>query len=449
MKDIFTNIEQQIENIDAKIEDIVNNATTSNNYKELNQTINEMVNHSVGVFERGYEKAEKVVKEQSEKVKTAYELQQEKIKKRTVETKPPVSQQPQVKPNGAGSSPHIRAMFANKDGVYNGGLAMAIIGFIFVALLGLGILSMLILNLALPFIGIFLAVNRYVLWPLLIIFLLMALGGRHMMTRVNRYKKYILALGGKTYGPVSELAYSVNKSEVFVRNDLQKMINASWFKQGRLTHDREILMVHRDAYESYEAQRNHQFEMERIQEANRQVHEQLPSQARLVIQKGEDFMKEIHEKKVAISDYDMTLKLSELETTLKKIFKRVETHPEVVPQVRKMMDYYLPTTVKLLDAYVQLDKQTIDGANISAAKAEIQESLDTLAAAYEKLLDDLFQDVMLDVSTDIAVLNTMLTQDGLKANGFDNMTIAQTDMHAYAQELEHAQEFEQEEAAIQ
>jgi len=426
MKDIFSNIEQQIENIDAKIEDIVKNATDANNYKDLSESINKMVDQSVSVFEKGYARAEKVVEEQTEKFKSGFDKQQENLKKYSESFAQPTTKKQPTKTENAGSGPHIRSMFTNKDGVYNGGLALAIIGFIFVGLLGLGILSMLILNLALPF-GIFLAVNRYVLWPLLAIFLIMGIVGRGMMKRANRFKKYMFTLNGKTYGQVSDLAFAVSKSETFVQNDLQKMINANWFRQARLSHDKQTLMVHREAYEHYEAQRNHQFEMDRVQEANRQAHEQLPAQARMVIQKGEDFMKEIHEKKVAISDYDMTLKLSDLETTLKKIFKRVGTHPEVVPQVRKMMDYYLPTTVKLLDAYVQLDKQSIAGTNISAAKAEIDESLDTLTTAYEKLLDDLFQDVMLDVSTDIAVLNTMLTQDGLKANGFDNMTMPQAD----------------------
>jgi len=441
MKDIFSNIEQQIENIDAKIEDIVKNATDANNYKDLSQSINKMVDQSVSVFEKGYAKAEKVVEEQSVKFKSGFEKQQENIKKYNDSFSQPTAKKQSTKQTGE-KDPNFRAMFANKDGVYNGGLALAIIGFIFVGLLGLGILTMLILNLALPF-GIFLALNRFVLWPLLAIFLIMALVGRGMIKRVNRFRQYITTLGGKTYAQVSELAFAVNKSESYVQNDLQKMINANWFKQGRITHDKETFMVHRDAFESYEAQRNHQFEMERIKEANRQANELLPEQARLVIQKGEDFMKEIHEKKVAISDYDMTLKLTDLETTLKKIFKRVKTHPEVVPQVRKMMDYYLPTTVKLLDAYVQLDKQTIDGTNITAAKAEIEESLDTLTSAYEKLLDDLFQDVMLDVSTDIAVLNTMLAQDGLTANGFDSMATSQADVLQVDSPLAETQEEDQ------
>jgi len=419
MKDIFTNIEEQIDNIDAKIEDIIKNAT-DNKYKELNQTVNEMVNQSVDVFGKGYEKAEKLVKEHAEKVKTSYELQQEKIRQRTAEMKQPVAQKPK-QPTKA-STQHVRAVFANKDNTYNGGLAMAIVGFIFVGLLGLGILSMLILNLALPF-GIFLAVNRYVLWPLLALFLIMAIAGRFMMKRVNRFRKYMFTLGGEASADVSDLAFAVQKSDSYVQNDLQKMIGANWFKQARLTHNKQTLIVQREAYESYMAEREQQFEVDRLKEESRQIHEQLPTQARMAIQKGEEFMQKIHEKKVDISDYDMTLKLSHLEGTLKKIFGRIETHPETVTQVRKMMDYYLPTTVKLLDAYVQLDKQTIDGVNILAAKVEIAESLDTLTTAYEKLLDDLFQDVMLDVSTDISVLNTMLAQDGLKkTNGFEEIS---------------------------
>ena len=422
MKDIFSNIEQQIENIDAKIEDIVKNAADAKTYDKLNQQINEMVNSSIGVFERGYERAEKVVKEQSEKIKTSYELQQENLKKHSGQVNKSAGQPVKTKQETNRINPQQQALFAKKDGVYGGGLAMAIVGYIFVGLLGIAILVMLILNLAVP-VGIFAAINRFVLLPLLIIFLIMGISGSRMVGRVNRYKKYIQFLGGKMTGQVSDFANNIGKSDVYVQKDLQKMINSSWFRQGRLTRDKETLIVNRDAYAEYELAQQLEFERAQTKEAHRQMQEQLPAQARQAIQKGQDYLKAIHEKKVAISDYDMTVKLTELENILKKIFKRVETHPEVVTQMRKMMDYYLPTTVKLLDAYVQLDKQTIEGVNIVAAKSEIEESLDTLITAYEKLLDDLFQDVMLDVSTDIAVLNTMLAQDGLTANGFDNMTM--------------------------
>ena len=84
------------------------------------------------------------------------------------------------------------------------------------------------------------------------------------------------------------------------------------------------------------------------------------------------------------------------------------------------MDYYLPTTVKLLEAYAQMESQPTSGTNIQSAKVEIEATLDTLNVAFEKLLDDLFLETAWDVSSDISVLNTMLAQEGLKEDGLKN-----------------------------
>jgi len=413
MKDIFSNIEQQIENIDAKIEGIVKNATDSKSYEKLNERINDMVNCSTSAFEKGYARAEEVVKAQAEKFKSASEMQRDNLKMHTG----PAKQKVQADTSTRQEPKKVirQDLFAKKDGA--GGLALAIIGFVFTALFGIGILSMLFLSaILLP--GIWLTINRMLLVPGFIIFLIMGIVGIISIGRANRYKKYIQVLDGGMHADVSDLARSVGKSDAFVRNDLRKMISKNWFKQGYLSHDKETLIVSNDAYEDYRTDQQRTLDAQTYQEQIRQMHEQLPEQARKTIQIGEDLVKEIYEKKVAISDYDMTIKLSHLETILKKIFKRVEKKPEVVPQMRRMMDYYLPTTIKLLDAYVQLDKQAVAGTNILSAKAEIEESLDTLIMAYEKLLDDLFEETMIDVSTDIAVLNTMLAQDGLANDEF-------------------------------
>lgn len=81
------------------------------------------------------------------------------------------------------------------------------------------------------------------------------------------------------------------------------------------------------------------------------------------------------------------------------------------------MEYYLPTTIKLLQAYQDLDAQPVQGENIISSKKEIEKTLDTLNMAFEKLLDDLFQETAWDVSTDISVLHTMLAQEGLTEDG--------------------------------
>ncbi len=93
-----------------------------------------------------------------------------------------------------------------------------------------------------------------------------------------------------------------------------------------------------------------------------------------------------------------------------------------VKLIGKLMDYYLPTTVRLLSAYDDLEDQPIQGETISQSRLEIERTLDVLISAYEKLLDATFQDLSLDVSADIDVLHAMLAQEGLTPSPFDMKT---------------------------
>ena len=83
------------------------------------------------------------------------------------------------------------------------------------------------------------------------------------------------------------------------------------------------------------------------------------------------------------------------------------------------MDYYLPTTMKLLEAYEELDAQPVQGENIRNTKQEILDILDTVNTAFASLLDSLFQNDAIDISADISVLKTMLAQEGLTNQEFE------------------------------
>ena len=84
------------------------------------------------------------------------------------------------------------------------------------------------------------------------------------------------------------------------------------------------------------------------------------------------------------------------------------------------MSYYLPTTLKLVQAYCEFDQQSVAGENVAAAKKEIEDTLDTINTAFANLLDSLFEDAVMDVSTDISVLETMLKQEGLTGSDFNS-----------------------------
>ena len=115
----------------------------------------------------------------------------------------------------------------------------------------------------------------------------------------------------------------------------------------------------------------------------------------------------------AIPGEEISEKIARMEMLVDRIFDRVEQKPDTVSDIRKLMDYYLPMTMKLLQAYEDLDAQPVQGENIISSKIEIEKTIDTLNVAFEKLLDDLFQDTAWDVSSAISVLNTMLAQEGL------------------------------------
>ena len=114
-------------------------------------------------------------------------------------------------------------------------------------------------------------------------------------------------------------------------------------------------------------------------------------------------------------------KISRMELIIAKIFERAKAHPEIIPDLNRLMDYYLPMTVKLLNAYEEMDSQPVQGENITSSKKEIEETIDTLNVAFEKLLDSIFEDTAMDVSSDISVLNTVLAQEGLTEDELTRM----------------------------
>lgn len=252
-------------------------------------------------------------------------------------------------------------------------------------------------------------------------FIIMAIIGTGILTRISRFKKYVKEIGAAEFCNIADLARCVQKPEKFVVKDLEKMISKNWFKQGHLDRQKTCLIVTDEMYQQYrqleeqkDMQRREAEKAEQMQAASRQG---LSPEVQKVIEQGDAYVKKIRKCNDDIPGEEISEKIYRIEVVVDKIFDRVEQNPESVSDIRKLMDYYLPTTVKLLEAYAQMDAQPVGGENIRTAKKEIEATLDTLNVAFEKLLDSLFQDAAWDVSSDISVLNTMLAQEGLKDDG--------------------------------
>ena len=131
-----------------------------------------------------------------------------------------------------------------------------------------------------------------------------------------------------------------------------------------------------------------------------------------VIQKGQEMLRELREDNIDITDPELTRQMDILEEKCAQIFKTVAEEPEKAPQVRKFLSYYLPTTLKMLASYRRMQSRGISPRELAAHRVTLRRGLEMVNTACQKQLDNLYKENMLDISTDIDVLEQMLKRDG-------------------------------------
>ena len=303
------------------------------------------------------------------------------------------------------------ALFVNTNGAKALGLLFTTLGIALTIMFGatagaLGIASLFIGSIASK-----IGTVMMIFLPAMVLSAIMGICGNRLRKKIKRFRSYVKTLNGKPYANVKDLAKSVRKSEKFVRKDLKRMIDKRMFLEGHLDKNGVCFMATDDAYEQYiETERNME---ERKAEEARKPKTQLSEDVKKVIEEGNRYIEEIRRSNDAIPGVEISNKIYHLENVIRRIFQRVEKHPELINDLHKFMDYYLPTTMKLLNAYEELDKQDMQGENIKTAKQEIENTLDTINVAFENLLDSFYKETAWDVSSDISVLKTMFAQEGL------------------------------------
>lgn len=212
------------------------------------------------------------------------------------------------------------------------------------------------------------------------------------------------------------------------------LISRGYLPEGRIDDENTTLMVTENAYHQYrqfqQSQRQTLAEREAAEAARaaeaaaRAAHEQdiserLTPEQRAFVARGRDYVRQMDELNAAIDDAAVSERITAIQDVVGRILARAEEEPVVIAGLDRLTAYYLPTTVKLLDAYDRLEEEPIQGENISSSRSEIEHTLEVLHSAFEKLFDDTYQDLSLDVSADISVLHAMLAQEGLTEGPFD------------------------------
>ena len=250
--------------------------------------------------------------------------------------------------------------------------------------------------------------------------LIMIIVGSSLRKRVKRFRLYQKVLNGRTYCTIRELETASRKGSKYIIKDLRRMIDAGMFSEGYLDEKETCLMTDYQTYNQYlETMR---YAKEQI-EAEKRENEKWSSreggaQLRETIDEGRNYIRTIKAANDALPEEEISEKLDQLELITSKIFSYVEQHPEKLPEIRKFMCYYMPITLKLVGAYQRFDRHGTNTSEIESTKLEIKGTLDTINKAYENLLKKLMQADILDVSSDISALETILAQEGLTGDKF-------------------------------
>ena len=382
---------QDWEDLGRTVQEIVDRAVNSHDYEKLNKTIRQVVETAVDLGGEAVRKAKTVSSRRS-----YTPPRQDVVEERK----------------------DLPVLYGSTSGKVVGGVLKTVGGGIMTFLSFMSLLSVVVLNLVLEGVGMLSAVL-----PVMLMGgggLLLGSGIR-TLTRLNRFKTYRTMLGSKTHCALEKLAKAVGKSVKFVRKELLGMIDEGLFLEGHLDKEGQSLITSHETYRYFEQSRLQLEQRKQAEEARKAKTGTISADVQEVLDRGDAFLLQIRKCNDDIPGIEISEKISRIETLVERIFDRAEEHPEIIPDLKKMMDYYLPMTVKLLQAYADMDAQPVQGENILASKREIEQTLDTLNLAYEKLLDELFEDTALDISSDISVLNTLLAQEGLTEDGLSAM----------------------------
>ena len=394
--------------IGEKIRDTVQNAVDSKDFKELNETIGKVINVAF--------------KSAKDSVNTAAERNSTKRRWQQV-----TNEENRYHNVVAFQNEDSTVLYARRPRGSISGVISSALGFSALGIFAISALSFLVAGLST--IGTA-RIGFMMVAGLMTIFgtagLVVGLKGTSTLKRIQRFRQYVQLMGNHEYIAIQDLADKAGKSRSYVLKDLQEMIQQGMFLNGHIDSQKTHLITSDEAYEQYNlmqkgiADKQAADEVAR-QEANRlAANPKLTEECRKIISEGKAYIAHIKQCNDDIPDEEFSNKLERLEEIMKRIFIQLEKQPQEAPELHKFMNYYLPTTTKLIDAYRDIDEHKLQGDNIQSTKREIEDTLDTINDAFEKLFDRFFQDTAWDISSDISVMKTMLKQEGLTE---DDLTI--------------------------
>ena len=244
--------------------------------------------------------------------------------------------------------------------------------------------------------------------------------GINQRKRISRMKRYTTLCDDNMYINIKELAQQTQKTPQYVLKDVKKMLKLGFFPEGHLDEKETCLMLDDATYREYVRVEQERKAIAQEEAAKKAIpptpEDETTAQLRAIAAEGQEYIQKIHYLNDLIEDEVVSEKLYRMEGLLREIFQRLKEDPSQMSKLRKLMSYYLPTTIKLLQAYSEFDDVSAPNHDITSAKSEIEKTIDVINEAFTELLNKLFQKSAFDAATDAQVLQTMLAKEGLTKN---------------------------------
>ena len=210
---------------------------------------------------------------------------------------------------------------------------------------------------------------------------------------------------------VRMLADLVHQNRKKMLKKLQKYIRKGWLNGWLDEKDEKLYLTAEDYCAAQEEQKAAAAAASKAETQPKQDADAVP----LNLEVARSFTEVLKKEKALMQDERAVEELDHMQKTTQAICDWLEAHPESLPKARRFAEYYIPTTLKLLHTYNDVQGQ--QGENAEAIRRDIAGILHTLNQAYDNLYDKLLSDVALDVSSEIAALQGMLANDGLTGEG--------------------------------
>ena len=233
-------------------------------------------------------------------------------------------------------------------------------------------------------------------WIVNLIFLAFFFGmvrlGIGQKRRLRRAIRYVRLCDYKMYCEIEMIAKNTGKEDAYVARDIEKMLDDGFFPEGHLDGQKTCFMLNDVVFRQYLEAENSRRQREgkertpertdaqRAQGTEQNVKGQAvpemsgtqEAEMNTMVSEGMECIRRLRDLNDRISSEDISKRLFRLENLLKDIFDSICEHPEQMHRMHKLMDYYLPTTLKLVEAYAEFDQVSAPGDEITAAKAEIE-----------------------------------------------------------------------------